>query len=71
MYNPDNITLFAMQPIIPSVLQQPNGNSLSTSRVLNDAINLLQCLEYEIEVDFDRLDVCLADLQTMLASIHR
>lgn len=70
MYNPDGIPLFQMQPIIPSVLQQPKGNSLSTVRVLKAAIELIEAADFPPDSELDRLkEVNLSDLKDMLRRV--
>lgn len=68
-YNPDNIPLYSMQPIIPSVLQQPNGNSMSVYRVLARAKNLLERYQDKMENDDADVEICIEDLQTLIAAI--
>lgn len=56
-----------MLPYLPSVLQQPNGNSLSLERALKQ---IRQCL-LDGGSDNDREQASIDDVETMLAAINR
>ena len=55
---------------LPSVLYQPNGNSLSVERVLKQALMLLEEATPS-DTLIDQTDVCLEDLTALLQCINR
>jgi len=55
---------------IPSVLYQPNGNSLSVERVIKQAMRLLEFAKISPDKE-DLLINCVEDLNTLLAHIDR
>jgi hypothetical protein len=54
---------------IPSVLQQPKGNSLSVERVLKQARDLL--MNYPSQNNENELMICIEDLETLIQNIDR
>jgi hypothetical protein len=55
---------------IPSVLQRPHGNSLSTERLLKQVIGLLE--KYgPVDERWDEVQACIDSLKSMLAAIDR
>lgn len=59
----------AMAKKLPSVLQQPNGNSLSMERALKQIRSLLEYGEFLGEED--KVDASIDDIVTMLTSLDR
>lgn len=59
-----------MSKTIPSVLQRPNGNSLSTERLLKQAVKHLK--EYgPVDERWDEVQSCIDGLETMIYCIDR
>jgi hypothetical protein len=56
---------------LPTVLQQPNGNSISIERVLKMAIHVIERTATGDEVFERDVLVCLDDLNVMLANLDR
>lgn len=56
---------------LPSVLQQPHGNSLSLERVLKQAIELIDKVEWKDAQIEDRCNSCQSDLRDMLRALDR
>lgn len=56
---------------IPSVLQQDHGNSLSTERLLKQAIELLEQAEWTDEKYNDDVFWCMDGLRDMVRAIDR
>jgi len=50
---------------LPSVLFQPNGNSVSVERILKTAAELILQLHPEGPITNDRIVICLDDLETL------
>lgn len=48
---------------LPSILQQPHGNSLSIERVLKLAIELINKVEWKDTATEDRCNTCQDDLR--------
>lgn len=60
-----------MSPKLPSVLQQPNGNSISIERALKQALDLLDFLPINTPQLEDAVNATQDDLYTMLRAIDR
>ena len=57
---------------IPSVLQQPHGNSLSVERVLKSVLDLLEFVPVDGNpTREDRLNTTESDVQDLLRAIDR
>ena len=56
---------------LPSVLQQPNGNSISMERALKQIKSLLEDACGRDTLLVDRHEASISDVEVMLASIDR